>query len=808
MDASINMSKAKIPILPVTHRVIYPGTALRITLSNLPEFARGKKLTMFGIVTYKNASTKELYDYGTLVGVVSEMPVTSGNNYSANDAIISSFFNTPLSSFPRNEWQITVMGVERFKIKSLRNEGGVYMAKIEVVKDKDSDQNIEELTDKLKKAGAEYASKTGFSRMMTQQRVHRIQEEKDLAYLGFYIAGFLDLSIPEKQMLLENFSLIDRSKKILEHCKVSEDSNEEALSKEVSQKIQEKFYQKSSRNRNPKFMNSGDEEEVQKLQEKIEALEMPDSSKKYVLNELNRVKSMRPINAEYNVIMNYLETVSSLPWNLSSQDNLDLEKAQTQLDIDHSGLEKVKKRIIEYLAVRGLKGDMKGSIICFVGPPGVGKTSLGQSIADSLGRKFHRISLGGVRDEAEIRGHRKTYVGAMPGVFIQGLKKCGTNNPVILLDEIDKVGKDMIRGDTASALLEVLDPSQNHTFTDHYLAVPFDLSNVLFIATANTVSSIPSPLLDRMDTIHLSGYSTYEKLSIAKNFLLPRQINENGLKPEHISVPDEVLNKVITEYTLEAGVRQLERTLGSLCRHVAVKYSKSLKANSEFKTEVIDEPKVDEVLGAPKYDLEIQERVQTPGVALGLAWTPYGGKVMLVETSKSPGTGKLRITGQLGDVMKESVLTALSWIQAHFPALCPNASSSSAEGLEGIDLHIHFPAAAVPKDGPSAGVTITTALVGLLGDVKTRSDTCMTGEISLKGNVMPVGGIKEKVLGAHRTGIKRVLLPFRNQKDTRDIPEYVKKEVQFVFVKKVEEVLREALEESNIFRKMEQIPHL
>ena len=583
-----------------------------------------------------------------------------------------------------------------------------------------------------------------------------------------------------------------RTKKLIELLEGS--LSADSVQQEIERKI--RTVQPRNRFQMGPMMQQNNSEETEKLQKQLDELKINDDTKAYLQGELNRLRTMPAHHMEHNVLRNYLETTLALPWNTSTTDNYDLDRARTQLDTDHYGLQPVKKRIIEFLAVRGLKKDMKGFIICFHGPPGVGKTSLGKSIADSLGRKFHRISLGGVRDEAEIRGHRRTYVGALPGVFIHALKKCGSNNPVILLDEIDKVGKDMMRGDPASALLEVLDPAQNHSFTDHYMAIPFDLSNVLFIATANHIETIPAPLLDRMEMVHISGYSTVEKLHIAKAHLAPRQITENALTIDQIEFPDETILALINGYTREAGVRQLERVLGSVCRAVAVDLSAHRKKSPEgnFPKRVVNVGELETILGNEIYENDMEDRVIAPGVALGLAWTPFGGRVMVVETAKSAGTGRLRITGQLGDVMKESVLTSLTWIKTNMASMLPLPSAHAAEGLDGLDIHIHLPAAAVPKDGPSAGVTITTALVSLLTDIKVRSDTAMTGEISLKGMVLPVGGVKEKVLAAHRLGIKRVLLPVKNQKDLKDLPPNVIKEMTFIPVSSLPEVLVHSLE--------------
>ncbi|CAG9318274.1 LON_2 [Blepharisma stoltei] len=804
------MSKARVQILPVGHRVIFPGTTVRLAISNLSDYPKGKKITIIGILPHEESNNKKFYNYGTLMGIVYDHPIAKKENSQSN------FFNNPMSSFSRKDSHIFAIGVERYKVLSMSEEGKTIWASIQLEKDTSTEVS-ETLIEDLRKSGIHYIQHVRMADPVSRERIKRIQDEKNISNLGFYIAGLLEISTAEKQAILENFNLEDRTNQIIAHAlnTTAEDQIHDEINKKVQKILQEQL------KKTPKPSGLPDMSEFQrmlgtkpsgtdsndfivKFQEKLNALQMPESSKKYVQGELNRLKALQPTNSEYNMIRNYIETAVELPWNTSSQDKNDIDQAQSQLDNDHFGLEKIKKRIIEYLAVRGLKGDMKGSILCFTGPPGVGKTSLGKSIADAMGRKFYRIALGGVRDEAEIRGHRRTYIGSMPGVFIHALKTCGTNNPVILLDEIDKVGKDMARGDPASALLEVLDPSQNHTFTDHYMSIPFDLSNILFLATSNVIETIPAPLRDRMEVIELTGYSTHEKLQIAKRFLVAKQVNENGIKFELIDFPDESLNKIILEYTREAGVRQLERSIGAICRGIAVEYSKALKSGNDYQKKIITNEVVEEILGIPIFDNDLEERLKSPGVAIGMAWTAYGGKIMIVETSKSYGSGKLRITGQLGDVMKESIITAISWIKSKFPSLVKHdKNQNSSEGFSQLDIHIHFPAAAVPKDGPSAGITITTALISLLTGIKVRSDTSMTGEISLKGNVLPIGGLKEKVLGAHRMGIKRIIIPERNKKDIQDIPDYVKSELEFICVRKIEEVLAQALEDKTILAKME-----
>jgi ATP-dependent Lon protease len=526
-----------------------------------------------------------------------------------------------------------------------------------------------------------------------------------------------------------------------------------------------------------------EEEELDELQERLKKAGLPPEVEKVATKELNRLKTIPAASSEYTVARTYLDWIADLPWSKTSDDNLDIENARSTLDADHYGIQKVKKRILEYLAVRKLKNDMKGPILCLVGPPGVGKTSLGQSIARSVGRKFVRLSLGGVRDEAEIRGHRRTYVGALPGRFIQSMKKAGTKNPVMMLDEIDKLGADF-RGDPSAALLEVLDPEQNNSFSDHYLDVAFDLSKVLFIATANQLDPIPGPLRDRMEIIELPGYTFEEKQQIARIHLVPKQLREHGLSADHIDIEDAALLTLITSYTREAGVRGLERRIADLCRAVAVDV-----AAGKTDKQVITPERVKEILGPEAFYSEVAERTEVPGVATGLAWTAVGGDLLFIEATKMAGKGGMTLTGQLGDVMKESAQAALSYLRSKADQLGINPNF-----LEKTDIHLHFPAGSIPKDGPSAGVTILTALTSLMTGIRVRGDTAMTGEATLRGLVLPVGGIKEKVLAAHRAGIKRVILPERVRKDLNDVPEQAKKDIEFIFVTQMDEVLRNALE--------------
>jgi ATP-dependent Lon protease len=552
------------------------------------------------------------------------------------------------------------------------------------------------------------------------------------------------------------------------------------------QKNQREYYLREQMKAIQKELGEGDDQqrEFNELREKVEAAGMPEDIKKEAMRELDRLSKMSPAAAEYTVARTYLDWLVALPWNKRTESEIDIKRAKEVLDNDHYDLEKIKERILEYLAVRKMKPDIKGPILCFVGPPGVGKTSLGRSIASSMGRKFHRISLGGMRDEAEIRGHRRTYIGALPGQIIQGLRRAESRNPVFMLDEVDKLGADF-RGDPSSALLEVLDPEQNNTFKDHYIDQPFDLSEVLFICTANILDTVPPALRDRMEVIRLAGYIEEEKLHIARRHLIPRQLENHGMTPENVVFEEDALKKLVREYTREAGLRNLEREIASIIRKVARR-----RAEGELDTVVVNAGKVEEFLGAPTFMREeMDERTLIPGVSIGLSWTAAGGEVLYIEATQMWGQKGLTITGQLGDVMKESAQAALSWVRSHARQLGIEESF-----FERVDLHLHVPEGAIPKDGPSAGVTLVTALVSQLTGRPVRSRVAMTGEITLSGRVLPVGGIKEKVLAAHRMGIKEVILPKRNEKAVKeDIPDNVREELKIHLVSSIEEVLELAL---------------
>ncbi|KAI8074533.1 ATP-dependent protease La [Gongronella butleri] len=543
------------------------------------------------------------------------------------------------------------------------------------------------------------------------------------------------------------------------------------------------------------FSGGKDDDEMAQLARRLDDANLPKEAATVAQRELKRIKKLQPSSSEWSVARNYLELIADLPWTKRSDETLDIARAKEQLEGDHFGLDHVKKRIIEYLSVVKIKGDLKAPIICFVGPPGVGKTSLGKSIATALSRDFHRISLGGVRDEADMRGHRRTYVGAMPGLIIQGLRKVGVNNPLFLLDEIDKLVHSTHYGDPAAALLEVLDPEQNNSFADHYLNLPFDLSNVLFIATANSIDTIPEPLLDRMEVIELDGYTFEEKLHIAKAHLLPKQTLAHGLEKHHVQIDDAVLLKIAENYTRESGVRSLERTIASVVRAKCV----SLADLREHGREQDYNPKVDladveQILGIAKFEKEVAEREPIPGVVTGLAYSGSGnGGILFIESSKMPGNGELQLTGSLGDVIKESAQIALTWVKSHAYAL-KIANSREHNIVDKYDVHVHFPSGAVPKDGPSAGVTLVTSLVSLFSGYYVPTTTAMTGEVSLRGQVLPVGGIKEKVISAHRAGIRKIILPYRNRKNVlQDVPDRVQQDIEFVYAKTIWDVLEAAL---------------
>ncbi len=624
---------------------------------------------------------------------------------------------------------------------------------------------------------------------------------EDPSVLTHVIAGSLRLRTEEKQELLEELDVAKRLRRL------SEILAQELEVVQLGSKIQSQVQSELEKGQREYFLRQqlkaiqeelGEADEVQaevnELREQLAAIELPEEARKQVDRELARLERLQPAMAEYGVVRGYLEWIAALPWDKSTEDNLDLAHARAVLDEDHYDIEQVKDRILEFLAVRSLmagrgvngRGDAPaGSILCFVGPPGVGKTSLGRSIARALERRFERISVGGVRDEAEIRGHRRTYIGALPGTIIRAMRDAGANNPLLMIDEIDKMGADF-RGDPSSAMLEVLDPEQNHSFRDHFLDLPFDLSDVMFVTTANTLDTIPGPLRDRMEVIQLAGYSEEEKLEIGKRYLVPRQIERNGLTRSRISFTDSGLRAIISDYTREAGVRQLEREIGSICRKVA----RRVAEGDAGRRVSITEPRVRELLGKRRFFSETRRRTARPGVATGLAWTPAGGDVLFIEATAMPGRGRLTITGQLGDVMRESAQAALSYVRSEAVDIVPDLDEN---WFATHDIHIHVPAGATPKDGPSAGITIATALASLLSGRPVRSNVAMTGEITLTGQVLPIGGLREKALAAQRNGIRCVIAPALNEQDVEEIPAHLRRDIDFKFVSEIGEVLEIAL---------------
>lgn len=676
--------------------------------------------------------------------------------------------------------KLILQSVSRIRVLEITRNDPYIKAKIETVEETVThDVEIQALMINIRQA---FAKILEFSPNLPNELGGLISTIDEPGVLADIVISHMNIPPIKKQEILESLDIKERltmALKILTQQIEILDLGHKIQSEIKGQmdKTQKEFYLREQLKAIKKELGESEERtgDIAELRKKLEEKGLPEDAMKEAERELERLSKMHPSSSEYTVAQTYIDWLLAIPWNETTEDILDIDLAEKILNKDHYDLEKVKKRIIEYLAVRKLKPDAKGPILCFAGPPGTGKTSLGRSIARSLGRKFLRIALGGVRDEAEIRGHRRTYVGAMPGRIIQGLKKVGVKNPVFMLDEIDKIGTDF-RGDPASALLEVLDPEQNSTFTDHYLGVEFDLSNIIFIATANVLDTIPIPLLDRMEVIELNSYTHEEKMEIARRYLIPKQIEAHGLK-NALSFEKTALSRIISDYTREAGVRNLERQIAAVCRAIA-------KNAAKGKTEkyIIKAKDLKEYLGPPKYEYDIAERTKVPGVATGLAWTPTGGEILFIEATRMKGSGKLILTGKLGDVMKESAQTALSYIRAKAPQL-----KISEEIFKDSDIHIHVPAGAIPKDGPSAGIAITMTLISLLTNRHVRPEVAMTGEITLRGLILPVGGIKEKVLAAHRAGIKEVILPKRNAPDLEDIPKNVRDAIKIHLVSRISE---------------------
>jgi len=697
--------------------------------------------------------------------------------------------------FPDGSVRFLVQGLTRIKIKRFIKEDPFLTARVEPLEDlieesvemEALNRTILELLKRVVNLAPYLPDDLQISALNTE----------DPGKLSDLISSNLNITLAQKQDLLETLEVKDRLKKLTLYL------NKEVEVLELSRKIQSQAATEMGKMQRDyilreqlkaiqKELGESDErtQEVEEFKKKIEEAKMPQEAREAALKELDRLSKMNPAAAEYTVSRTYLDWLVNLPWSSGTQDNLDIKEAKRVLDEDHYDLEKVKERILEYLAVRKLKSDLKGPILCFVGPPGVGKTSLGMSIARALGRKFNRISLGGMHDEAEIRGHRRTYIGSLPGRVLQGIRRTGSNNPVFMLDEVDKIGQDF-RGDPAAALLEVLDPEQNHTFSDHYLEVPFDLSKVMFITTANILDPIPAVLRDRMEVLELPGYTDLEKLQIAKKYLIPKELDNHGLKEENLSFQDQALKKIINDYTKESGLRNLDREIATICRKVAKKV-----ASDEVKKVEITSNNLHEYLGPPKFFQEVLERTSQIGVVPGLAWTSTGGEILFVEATKMRGKKSLTLTGHLGEVMKESAQIALSYVR----------STSHRWGIpedffEKYDIHVHVPAGSIPKDGPSAGITMATAITSLLSERPVKPYLAMSGEITLRGQVLPIGGLKEKTLAAYRAGIKTIILSKHNEKDLEEVPEEIKKKIKFVFVETVDEVLGLALDKKKKIKK-------
>jgi ATP-dependent Lon protease len=761
-----------IPIVPVRNLVLFPGVILPIGLGRSMSIAAAQEAARserpIGIVLQRDMQAEKpgpdaLHWVGTMGGILRYVTAPDGAHH------------------------IVCQGEQRFRITQFLEGYPYLVGRIERIEQQEvMSKELEAQMLKLKERAVEALQ---LSSQAPAELIGAIQGVQSASALADLAAHFMDLKPDEKQAVLETFDVQARLDKVL--ALLAHRLEVLRLSRDIDTRTQESMGQRQREYLLREQLKTiqrelgedeGNSAEIAELSKAIADAKMPEEVEKHARQELKRLERMPEAAAEYSMVRGYLEWLIELPWSVTTESEIDINRARKILDEDHYGLDKIKRRILEYLAVRKLRPDGKSPILCFVGPPGVGKTSLGQSIARAMGRKFIRISLGGVHDEAEIRGHRRTYIGAMPGNIIQAIRKAGTKNPVFMLDEMDKLGTGF-HGDPASALLEVLDPEQNSTFRDNYLGVPFNLSQVMFIGTANILDTIPGPLRDRMEVIQLPGYTDEEKLQIARRYLVKRQLEANGLTAEQCEITDNALLTIIRDYTREAGVRNLEREIGAVFRRAAMRIAEGAIQN--IKVDAADLP---EILGARRFESEVAMRTSVPGVATGLAWTPVGGDILFVETSRAPGNGRLILTGQLGDVMKESAQAALSLVKSRAAEFGVNE-----DAFDKYDIHIHVPAGAIPKDGPSAGVAIFTALASLLSGKPIRNDTAMTGEISLRGLVLPVGGIKEKVLAAARADIKTVLLPARNQRDVEDVPQTVRKQLRFVWIEKVDQAIESAL---------------
>ncbi|XP_044212556.1 lon protease homolog 2, peroxisomal isoform X2 [Thunnus albacares] len=811
---------SRLPLLLTHEGVLLPGSTVRFSVDS----PRNMHLVKHRLL--KGTSLKS-----TIIGVI---PNTKDPEHDTDDLPTLHKIGTAGiavqvvgSNWPKPHYTLLITGLCRFSVSSLLKERPFVLAEVEQLDKLEQyttpategvtaeDGELGELSQKFYQAAVQLLGMLDMS-VPVVAKFRRLLDSLPRETLPDVVASMIRTSNKEKLQVLDALSLEERFKKALPMLtrqieglkllqktrKMNPDNEKRVLSVRKGGVFPGRQFNLDEED------EDDDGDDTVALERKVHGANMPEAAFRVCLKELKRLKKMPQSMPEYALTRNYLDLMVELPWSKSTKDCLDIQAARTLLDNDHYAMDKLKRRVLEYLAVRQLKTSLKGPILCFVGPPGVGKTSVGRSIARTLGREFHRIALGGVCDQSDIRGHRRTYVGSMPGRIINGLKTVGVNNPVFLLDEVDKLGKSL-QGDPAAALLEVLDPEQNHSFTDHYLNVAFDLSQVLFIATANTTATIPPALLDRMEVLQVPGYTQEEKVEIAHRHLIPNQLEQHGLTPQQLHIPQDTTQDIITRYTREAGVRSLERKIGAICRAVAVKVAeghrvtKTEALTSEGPAQqgalpempiVIDHIALKDILGPPIFEMEVSERLTLPGVALGLAWTPLGGEIMFVEASRTEGEGQLTLTGQLGDVMKESAHLAISWLRANAKTYQLTNMVGGPDPLEGTDIHLHFPAGAVTKDGPSAGVTIVTCLASLFSGRLVRSDVAMTGEITLRGLVLPVGGIKDKVLAAHRAGVKRVILPKRNEKDLEELPANVRADLDFVTTGNLDEVLSAAFD--------------
>ena len=764
-----------LPVLPIRNAVLFPGAVAPFDVGREKSVALVEDLDNLGspiiaIFAQRDSAVDDpglddLYPVGCAARVLKALKHSSGN------------------------YSLILQGLTRIRLQSIVQLAPYLKARIQKLEATSlEDVEVEALAMSLRDIAKQVIQLMPELPREAASLIDSIQEPGALADL---VAANLDAPVEEKAQLIETVDVKERIRKVLrlmtrqlEVLKMRDRINSQI--KEEMGKNQREYVlrQQMKAIKEELGEDEGDQGDLDGIDERITKAMLPTEAEQVARKQLKRLRSMQVGSAEYTVVRTYLDWILDVPWHASTQDNMDIGAVRKVLDEDHYGLEKVKKRILEFLAVRKLKTDKKGPILCLIGPPGVGKTSLGKSIARALGRKFHRISLGGVHDEAAIRGHRRTYVGALPGQIIQGMKKSATINPVFMMDEVDKIGHDF-RGDPSAALLEVLDPEQNNTFADHYLEIPYDLSHVMFVATANVPDPIPPPLRDRMEILELPGYTRREKLAIARRHLLPKQLDEHGLTEALVTISDAAIEEIIEHWTREAGVRSLERCVASVIRGVAVKVAEGDTEHRLIETE----DQLREYLGPVRFISEVAERTEETGVATGLAWTSVGGEILFIEATKMFGTGKLQLTGQLGDVMKESAQAALSYVRAN-----AEKYGIAKDFLEKSDIHIHIPAGGMPKDGPSAGVTMFTALVSMLTGIRVSHEIAMTGEITLRGRVLPVGGVKEKVLAAHRAGIRRLILPERNKADLEEVPKEIKDELEFLYAQRMDQVLEAALE--------------